>query len=156
MFGKGFIQSGTWQAVASAPAVIRDPNPNLLIPLTITLDFDATGRSTLGALQLALTVSANADARGASDLVTGLFLPGHSQASATFGNTVYWAGVTSVVDSLGNPVAGVRSISASGFDYTTSAVPEPDAAVLTALGLLMVALQYRRWRRCAGRDALSA
>lgn len=156
LFGKGFVRSGTWQDFASNPAVIRDPNPNLLIPLTVTLDFDASGRSTQGSFQLALTVSANANARGTSDPATGLFLPGHSQASATFGNTIYWAGVTSVVDSFGNPVAGVRSISASGFDYTASAVPEPGAATLTSLGLLVLALHYRRVHRRSGRDGVSA
>ena len=65
--------------------------------------------------------------------------PGHGEASAHFGHTLRWGGITSVVDSAtGQPIESWAVTSDTGFDYSKPFVPEPASAVLLLLGVPFV------------------
>lgn len=58
------------------------------------------------------------------------------------GNSSYWGGITNLRDEHGNPVNGAGYWSSSGFDYRSSAVPEP--ATWLAMGIGAITLFLRR------------
>ncbi|MBI3349461.1 MAG: PEP-CTERM sorting domain-containing protein [Burkholderiales bacterium] len=69
-----------------------------------------------------------------------------------FGDTIYWAGIVSVTDSVGNAVAFTLT-SESGFDYGhAAAVPEPSRVVLMFTGIAVLL----GWRRRVPRPVNSA
>ncbi len=150
IFGANFSGSGSFDDSGAGPNIVN-ANPNQMTSLVFVLTFDSTGRSQTGALLMSATVAAFANALGSSDPVTGQFLPGHSMAHANFSSTVYWAGVTSVVDAQGNPVSGVSVLSDSGFDYMQSALPLTEPASGALLLGALAAWAARRRRSAASR-----
>jgi hypothetical protein len=64
---------------------------------------------------------------------------GHAGANATFGHTMTWGGITSVIDKVtGRPITDWTIDSASGFDYSKpfSEIPEPASICLLSLAAL--------------------
>jgi hypothetical protein len=78
-----------------------------------------------------------------------------AHATADFGNTLTWGGITNVRDVNGNLVEDFRVISESGFDYRypypeANPVPEPASLTLLASGALCAAgLGWRRRKQAA-------
>ena len=78
----------------------------------------------------------------------------------TFSHTLLWGGITSITDSLGNPVSDYTLTSLSGFDYrhaATDVTPPPPGSApepgTGALLLLAAAIATRMDRRGARRPA---
>jgi len=63
---------------------------------------------------------------------------GTVNASADFGHTMEWLGITNVTDEFGNPVASFSALSPEGLDWGSAAVPLPAAVYLFASGLLLL------------------
>ncbi len=145
LFGANVAVTGSYDDFADGTSTIISPSPNSLVPVSFVVSFDANGNSATGAFQMWVEVQTFANALGSSDLVTGVFLPGHSEATAAFGSTVAWAGITSIVDAQGNPLSGVTVTSDSGLDYMQAAVvPEPTTAALLAVASLAWLLRRRQ------------
>ena len=67
---------------------------------------------------------------------------GTLDAGIDLGNSTYWGGISNLRDAHGNAVAETGYSSSSGFDYRTTAVPEPASVGILGLGAL--ALMRRR------------
>jgi hypothetical protein len=72
---------------------------------------------------------------------------GFARTNATFGHTMTWGGITSVIDKgTGQPITDWALDSASGFDYSKpfSAIPEPASVCLLSLAALGFSCRHRR------------
>ncbi|WP_377159801.1 PEP-CTERM sorting domain-containing protein [Roseateles sp. UC29_93] len=86
---------------------------------------------------------------------------GHGAMETDATRSMYWDGITSVVDAQGNAVNGFTALNATGVDYARSfanaaAVPEPGTWALMAAGLALLGWRLRRQARSALTTALSA
>jgi len=83
---------------------------------------------------------------------------GESLASSVYSSTLYWQGISSVLDKDGNSVTDFTAVSSGGYDLSKAfVVPVPPALGLLAgaLGTLAYASDRRR-RQCAGTARSSA
>jgi hypothetical protein len=116
--------------------------PPAAVPVMFQLQ---NGIPTILGYQIRLTGGASA----ASGALFGTTATGSisNEFNVNFSQTLAWGGISSVTDaSTGQPITGWTLTSASGFDYTQSAVPEPSTLTFISLGVLGLArLRRRRW-----------
>jgi hypothetical protein len=147
-FGQGGGQSGNLSVHADGTRTLLGQTTGTPMLVSFVLNFDALGESPVGGVSVNAFLQSQGTARGGD--FGGVFFPGEALSDAAFGSTVYWNGVVSATDSLGNPfdVSQLHAFSASGFDYMTSAVPEPSVVMFLLAGLgLLVTVNLRHGKR---------
>jgi hypothetical protein len=126
-------------------------NDNIVHSLTTTLQPESAIQlsydTVIGELssigeQLTVTTNVSAETKSLFPAVLGTV---GTATVASFGNTLRWGGISSVIDlSTGQPITDWTITSASGFDYSQPAVPEPSTAALLAIGWVVSWLARRR------------
>lgn len=114
------------------------------IPISVNVTFDSGGYA-LGNFSLLLNVSANGLASPYQRTSNSAVIPGSASAAADFAHTIYWGGISSFTVN-GNELAAYTVTSSSGFNYLTSAVPEPQTAALMCVGLALLCARARKSR----------
>ncbi len=145
VFGQSFGQSGRITSSADGTLTVTGSQSGATLPVSFLLNFDSQGNSQIGSLQMTVSLQSDGTARG-HGFVGGLYLQGTAYTTAGFGNTVYWGGITSATDTMGNAIdlSQLHAFSASGFDYMTSAVPEAGTVPMLLSGLTVLFLAVRR------------
>lgn len=112
------------------------------LPPSVSISIPFTFGSPVG-LGYSLDVSARASASSFG------FGDGTNAAGiANYSSGLQWDGITGIFDANGNPVIDYTTSSTSGFDYGSSAVPEPHVSAALAIGVLGIhALRALRIRR---------
>jgi hypothetical protein len=113
-----------------------DIEPPSAIPLTFT-----AFSGILFQINVTLVAEASADVNSFDNIT---YNGGGSEATADFGHTLLWGGISSIKDSQGNPITNWSVTSDSGFNYAESAdVPEPSTFLLLTIGLSCLFLVRR-------------
>ncbi len=113
------------------------------IPVSFAIQFGVPFDISIQATIVALAQLSNTVAKPLTDGVSV------ASAQASFGNTVYWNGISSVVSS-GQTITGFTVTSESGANYATAlkpqVVPAPSAVWLLTTGVLPLLARARRRR----------
>lgn len=120
------------------PLIIPDPEPINVVLTETGIPWDGT---TPMSFAIEARARALAKAHGAVSSVL---------ATAEFGHTLYWLGITDVADEFGNPVASFTALGEQDIDWAVpAAVPVPAAGWLfgSALAGLRVVSAFRHTRR---------
>ncbi|MDH3280150.1 MAG: VPLPA-CTERM sorting domain-containing protein [Gammaproteobacteria bacterium] len=139
-------RSGSWTLATNG----YDQQSNIsgsVLPIDASISFGSDGWAVI-ALSIYGQANSNGNAVAYQQCSTCVLVPGSFSTAATFGNTIYWGGISSVTVN-GSPLTNFEFISASGADYryATAPIPIPAAAWLFGSGLLGLIGVARR-KRC--------
>jgi hypothetical protein len=133
---------GTGIGSSTGTLRVDDLNKNN-IDVAIPTRFHLKAQVSPGAgLDLSFILTATSQSTAPSTSVLGDTT--NATSGADYEHTLRWGGITQFSDSAGHPLSGIAVSSASGFDYMTSAVPEPPLYALLGMGIFAVASFSRR------------
>lgn len=145
-FGQNVALSGS--VLEAANGLSNSSNPaGGAFTVTASISFGSDGWA-MGSMTMTAITQAESSARPYQPFSGAPIIDANANASAAFGHTLYWGGITSLtVD--GVELTGYALASASGADYrfSTAPVPEPGTVMLLLAGLATIGWRQGRSRR---------